>query len=127
MGGPAGKSGDTARVTINRKGLIYMNTKAYKMLGSPQAAALFYSREDDAIAIAPANPRSTENFQLVPKQNGWGIHAATFCRHYKIRVPDTERFIRIGQMDDTIILPLRETVTVGGIIKSKHRKVTPGS
>ena len=111
------------RVTLNRRGLIYLNQRAYKMLSSPQAVALFYCRELDAIAIQPANVRNAESFPVVPKQMGWGIHASTFCRHFDIRVKDTEQFLRTDiSKSGTMTLPLRETVTVGGIKRTKKTK-----
>lgn len=117
-GGPHTKRGDELRVTINRKGLIYMNPKIYQCFGSPKAVALYYNREDDSIAIEPGYPRFAENFQVVKKQMGWAIHASTFCRHYNIRIPNTERFIRPDLTNEGhLILNLRETVTVGGIAK----------
>lgn len=121
-GGPLTKRGDEVRVTINRKGLIYMNPKMHQCLGSPKAVALYYSREDDSIAIEPGYPRFAENFPVVKKQMGWAIHASTFCRHYKIQIPNTERFIRPDLTNEgQLILNLRETVTVGGIARAKAR------
>lgn len=115
-GGPLTKDGETLRVTLNRKGLIYMNAKGYQALGRPKAVALYYSRDDDAIAVEPAYPRFVENFQVVKKQNGWAVHASTFCRHYNIRIPNTERFLRPDITNEgQLILNLKETVTVGGI------------
>lgn len=115
-GGPASAAAQAFRVTLNRKGLIYMNARVYQAIGRPQAVAIYYSREDDAIAIEPANPRFTDSFQVIKKQNGWAIHASTFCRHYKIRVANTERFIRPDLTGEgQLILNLRETVTAGGI------------
>jgi hypothetical protein len=71
-GGPAsGPRGEQAvRVTINRKGLIYFNAKAYQVLGRPKAVALYYSREDDAIAVQPAYERFIEHFIVMKKQMG---------------------------------------------------------
>jgi hypothetical protein len=114
-GGPAMRPGEEIRVTINRKGHIYLSAKAYRAFGKPRAAALYYNRLEDAIAIEPANPRSAEHFQVLKKRNGWVIQASTFCRHYKISVPNTERFIRPELKDGgQVILNLHETVTVGG-------------
>lgn len=108
------------RVTINRRGLIYLNQTAYEMFGKPKAVALYYNREADSIAVQRAYERFAENFQLVKKQNGWVIHASTFCRHFKIRVPNTERFRRPDlDKEGNLILNLRETVTVGGIDRRK--------
>jgi len=117
-GGPLAKGTDVLRVTLNRNGLIYMNAKAHQVLGSPKAVALYYNREDDAIAVEPAYARFVEHFKVVKKQNGWAIHASTFCRHFNIRIPNTERFIRPDLTNEgQLILELRETVTVGGILK----------
>ena len=113
-GGPLAGAANMPRVTINRKGLIYMNARMYAAFGRPKAVALYYSREDDAIAVQPAYERFAEHFQVVRKQMGWAVHASTFCRHYRIRVPDTERFIRPDLDNEGIlILNLRETVAVG--------------
>ena len=120
-GGPARAAhGEEPRVTINCKGLIYFNAKAYMAFGSPKAVAIYYNREDDAIALEPAYPRFSENFQVVKKQTGYAIHASTFCRHYQIRVPNTERFLRPDLTNEgQMILNLRQTVTVGGVDKNK--------
>lgn len=119
-GGPLERSGEALRVTVNRKGLIYMNAKAYQVIGSPKAVALYYSREDDAIAVEPAYERFVEHFKVVKKQNGWVVHASTFCRHYRINIPNTERFLRPDMTNEgQLILNLKETVTVGGIVRKR--------
>ena len=123
QGGPARSAADQVRVTINRKGLIYLNTKAYEALGRPKAVVLFYNREDDQIAIQPAYERFVEHFLIVKKQMGWAVHASTFCRHFRIRIPNTERFLRPDLTNEgQLILNLRETVTVGGIDRTRRQK-----
>jgi hypothetical protein len=131
-GGPAASvrsAQETLRVTINQKGLIYMNARAFQALGRPKAVAIYYSREDDSIALEPAYPRFIQNFPVVQKQNGYVIHASSFCRHFRLKIPLTQRFIRPdvtheGQM----ILNLRETVTVGGITrKRKAAAIAPNN
>ena len=90
-------------------------------VGKVSLAAAFremtgFDREDDAIAVEPAYERFVEHFTVTKKQNGWAIHASTFCRHYKIRIPATERFIRPDLTNEgQLILNLRETVTVVGL------------
>ena len=91
----------------------------YAGFGRPKAVALDYNREDDAIALEPAYERFTEHFKVVKRQMGWAVHASTFCRHHKIRVPNTERFLRPDIDDEGILkLNLRETVTVGGVVRT---------
>ena len=126
-GGPAKPMGEDVRVTINRKGLIYMNSRAYAAFGRPEAVALYYCREDDAIALEPAYPPNEQNFNVRKKQNGFSVHASTFCRNYNIRVPKTERFIRPDfTAEGQLVLSLRETVAVGGIGKGPHSKGREG-
>ncbi|MCC7307920.1 MAG: hypothetical protein IT173_10155 [Acidobacteria bacterium] len=127
-GGPANAFGQSLepRVTINFRGKIFLNRKMYELFGSPKAVALFYSREDDQIAVQPAYDRFAEHFPVrrLPG-NGFGIHASTFCRHYNIRVPTTERFIRPElTAEGQLILNLRETVTVGGIVRKRKARET---
>jgi len=127
QGGPAARGGGSAteRVTINRKGNIYMNSHMYAALGSPKAVALYYSRDDDAIALEPAYPRFDENFPVHKKEYGWVVLAASFCRHHKICIPNTERFLRPDLTNEgQLILNLRDTVTVGGIKKGPRRSVS---
>lgn len=114
-GGPMAAPGRAgARVTINKNGLIYMNAKAYDLLGRPEAVEIYYCREDDAIALEPAPARTERNFIVRKRQNGWAIHASTFCRHYRVRVATTEQFLRPERTaDGHMILSMRSTFTVG--------------
>ena len=126
-GGPAlsvRSARETLRVTINQKGLIYMNARAYQALGRPKAVAIYYNREDDAIALEPAYPRFIQNFPVVKHMYGWMVHTSSFCRHFRIAIPSTQRFIRpeITQ-EGQLILKLRETVTVGGARRKKKGSV----
>jgi hypothetical protein len=119
-GGPAGKSAEEVRVSIYGRGHLYLNAKAYQVLGRPKAVAIYYNREQDAIALEPANPRSVESFQITRQSTGWLIRATSFCRHYKIRIETTERFLRPDLTNEgQLILNLRETVNVGGIKKNR--------
>ena len=125
-GGPAlsmRSARETLRVTINQKGLIYMNARAYQAFNRPKAVAIYYNREEDSIALEPAYPRFVQNFPVVQKQNGWAIHASSFCRHFRIRITGTQRFIRPDvTKEGQMILPLRETVTVGGLTRGPQKK-----
>ena len=121
-GGPAAVSKSAVRVTINRKGMIYLNAKAYAALGSPQAVALYYNREVDAIAVEPANPRLIESFPVVSRNNGKAINSGSFCRQFGIFIKETQRFIRPDMTNEgQLILLLRETVTIGGYKKGGKR------
>ena len=110
-GGPARSAADELRVSINQRGRIYLNARLYQAMGQPKAFAIYYNREDDAIALEPAYPRFIQNFPIVKHMYGWTVHASSFCRHFRINIPSTQRFIRpeITQ-EGQLILKLRETV-----------------
>ncbi|MBK9216479.1 MAG: hypothetical protein IPM59_12965 [Chloracidobacterium sp.] len=122
QGGPAMSPAGARepRVTINRKGLIYMNDCAYNKLGRPKFVSLYYSREDDSIAVEPVFPPDPASFPVTKKQMGWAVHGSTFCRHYRIRVPITTRFLAPTIENGILVLALRQTVTVGGINRGKR-------
>lgn len=127
-GGPAAASKDDVRVTLNPRGLIYLNAKAYGAIGQPTAVALYYNREDDAIAVEPGYPRFVENFPLVKRLNGYAVNAGSFCRHFGIQIPKTQRFLRPNMTNEgQLILSLRETITIGGITKRWRQKSSKGS
>lgn len=118
LGGPSHRMDlkNKLRATINGRGMIYFNEKLFAELGNPPAVALFFNREDGQIAVQAAFERSGEAFPVQKHQAGWVVRASTFCRHYRIRVPITQEFLRpiIGP-EKTLVLDLRETITVGGI------------
>lgn len=125
LGGPSHRMDlkNKLRATINRRGMIYFNEKLFAELGSPPAVALYFNREDGQIAVQAAFERSGDAFPVQKHQAGWVVRASTFCRHYRIRVPITQEFLRpiIGP-GKTLVLDLRETITVGGIARAKGRK-----
>ena len=110
--GPTVAKQKRIRVTLRPDGVIYLNANMYRILGKPEAVALYYSRDADTIAIQPANPRIEEHFPLLPKgQSGWEIGAGNFCGHHALRPKQTQEFIRPDINDHGILmLNLRETV-----------------
>jgi hypothetical protein len=125
-GGPSGKRmSGRFRITINKRGTIYFSDRAYEAIGRPKAVALYYNREDDVIAIEPAYPRFIQNFPVKQAQMGWVVWAASFCRHYRIDIADTDVFNRPEVNNDGILLlNLRDTTRVGGFAKKRARPKT---
>ncbi len=110
-------------MTINSKGLIYLNAYTYERLGSPKAVTLFYSRPDDAIASEPTFPPTHESFPLSKKERGFAIHAWPFCQHYRLRVPTTLRFIAPTVNDGILVLDLRKAIPVRGVDRKRTNAV----
>jgi len=111
-GGPVKATRDRMHVTLSPLSVIYLNQNTYRLLGNPAAAALYYSREKDTIAIEPASPRIDENFPLKPMQNGWRILAGPFVGNFGIRTDRTLRFVHPDIDNGILLLSLRDTVNV---------------
>ena len=114
-GGPVIATQDRMHITINERGDIFLNTNAYRALGSPTSVMLYYNRDKDAIAVEPANVHVAQSFPVKQKHSGWIIHASPFCRHFGIQVSGTESFVH-PEINDAgiLLLDLRNTVTVKG-------------
>jgi hypothetical protein len=115
-GGPANRYNANLkpRISISPRCVFYFNTRTFHEMGSPEAVALYYNREEDSIAIQPVPQLSAETFPVIKKNKGHGIHASTFFRHYRIRIKETQQFLnpRIDQ-DKNLIVCLRETIFIG--------------
>lgn len=115
-GGPAnGRSGKrSVRITLNRRGVLYLNDTAYHAIGRPKAVSLYYSHDDRAILVERTSERGNEAFFVVKKQIGWCIHASSFARHFGLKIPTTIRFLRPDfDNDGNLVLDLNEVVNVG--------------
>ena len=122
LGGPSHRMDlkNKLRATINRRGMIYFNEKLFAELGSPPAVALYFNREDGQIAVQAAFELSGAAFPVQKHQAGWVVRASTFCRHFGIRVPVTQEFLRPWiDVEGILRLNLVETITVGGIDRKK--------
>jgi len=119
IGGPNVALSQRLHVTISPQKLILLNRNMYVILGCPAAVYLNYSRERSIIAIQKASIRVPESFPVVKNVCNWRINAAPFCRHFRIEIDTTLKFIHPELIDETLYLKLNETVSVGG---RKRRK-----
>ena len=127
MGGPTVPFRERAHVTINWKGAIFLNQKAHAMMGRPLAVYLYYNREKDMIILERTDAlRASEAF-LVHQygHNGAGrrIQANPFCKHFRIKVEGTVRFLH-PETDSAgrLYLKLRDTVNVSKLNPKKGKK-----
>lgn len=113
-GGPTQSTHDRIYVSINAANVIGLNNNCYKMLGRPPAVYLYFSREDDLIAIEPVHShRLPAAFPVKQKAtDGWRINASPFCKNYNIRIDTTERFTSPEICDGKLHLKLSETTTI---------------
>src|SRR5688500_12394471 len=121
LGGPTKSPAIRMHATLTSQYRIHLNRNLYQRLGNPEAVCLYFNREQQMIAVQAASPRLNEAFPvgtLYSKTTRY-IPAATFCRHYGIRVNETHRFLDPHfAPDGKLILNLNETV----IVSRKRRK-----
>ncbi len=122
-GGPNLPNKDRIHITMNQRGLVYMNGNCHRLLGRPEAVKLFFNRAKDRIAIKPVNARLGEAFPLRQKGEYCLLQASTFCRHFGIRLSATEKFVNPEIDNEGILhLDLSTTVNVSGVRRKKKSK-----
>lgn len=119
-GGPNRPNQERIHITINKGGIIYLNTNAHRMMGSPEGVQLYYNRPKESIALKPAHARLNDAFPVKPKKSFYLIHASPFCLHYGIKLGGTERFVN-PDIDSEGILHLDLTTTVS-VAQPRKRK-----
>ena len=114
MGGPTVPYYERVHATINPGGTIFLNRKAFAMMGSPQAVYLYYNRQKDMIVIEPTLATTASvafTLRETPPITGRYIRANPFCKHFGIRPDTTLRFIDpTADAVGCLYLKLAETV-----------------
>lgn len=114
-GQPNGIRRDRPRVTLNRKGVVLLNTAAYRELQEPGAVKFYYDGNERIIGMRAADIRLANSFPVRRKsENHYLIFASPLCRHYRIKPAGTILFNDI-ELDHTgmIKLDLKTAITVG--------------
>ena len=109
-------------VTISRQRIIRINRNVYEKLARPEAVRLSYSHQRNAIGIESVSPRFNEAFPLIPERSGHRINAAPFCRHFNIAPDTTRKFITPELEGRTMMLKLRETISVARTKQKRPKK-----
>jgi hypothetical protein len=103
------------RVTLGKKGNIYLNGKAYEALGRPAAVEMSYEGNQRVIGLKPTDQRRTNAFKVRNHTTGnyKRISAAAFCQHFRIRPTSTLLFQNVDITREGIMtLDLTNTITV---------------
>lgn len=104
------------RVTISQKGIILLNRVAFETLGKPQAVELYFDRTYGVIGLRPTRPDAHNAFPVLPNSDGYNrrIDAASFCRHFDIRLEKRTMLFLEPAIDPSGILELNlaKTMTV---------------
>ena len=99
---------DQMRVSINERGIISLNRRAWEALKEPEDVVLVYDRLNCVIGLKPAHPR-LDNAVPVRNFNAKGgrfvLRAISMCVHIGITIGRTLIF-RSPVIDDTGVLEL---------------------
>ena len=107
---------DELRVTLGQRHVFYLNKAAYEVLGRPTAVELRYDGNRRIIGMRRCDPRVRNAFTVKPHSTGnyRKIHAAAFCRHYRLRIEGTNLFDAADFTHEGILeLPMSSMITIG--------------
>ena len=123
LGGPVEPPGQRLYVTIDKRNVIMLNARCFSMIGKPDGAFLHFSRVDDTIAIEPVSSLMLEGvFPFRSNGSGRYLNAASFCRHCRIHLDRTLRFINPEFKNGALFLKLSETVAVTRVRRWKKKE-----
>lgn len=104
------------RVTIGPKGAILLNRVAFETLGKPPAVEMYFDMTYGVIGLKPIRPDAHNAFPLVSAVGGYyhRINAASFCRHFDIRLENRTMLFLEPTFDPSGVLELNlaKTMTV---------------
>ena len=120
-GGPNGGVRMAVRITLNSRGVLLFNKRAWEAVGRPAAAELMFDEDENVIGLRPrdirfqnAFPVKTSNGARHRKYEYRILHTASFCKHFDIRPKSTILFTQPDMENDgTILLDLKTAVNVG--------------
>ena len=101
-------------VTMNPKGLIYLNGKAMSTLRHAERVELLYDRFNNTIGVKPSNTLNKFAFKAAVKgkHGGRKIRAYRLLQQFDIKLDRTVRFLKPEVNDEGfLILDLRNTTT----------------
>ena len=121
QGGPNGGKRMALRITLNSKGVMLFNKRAYEAMGSPAAAELMFDEGSNTIGLKPRDIRFQNSFPFKSKAHGVSkkynyriISASPFCKHFDIHPKSTILFTTPDlDNDGTLLLDLNTAVSVG--------------
>ena len=71
----AGASALTPSIKVSRTGRITLNEAAFSAIGRPQKVLLYFNKETDQVAIAPADTDANHSFSVAGARHGSPLRA----------------------------------------------------
>jgi len=95
------------RVTLDRKGVIYLNREAWAALGKPEAVELLFDPGRRVIGLQKTDAWRPNAFPVKHKRTATGktINASPFCNHFMIWTNRVVLFNTV-EIDDEGIMSL---------------------
>ena len=119
LAGPNRSPRTSPNITISERAHIQFNTFTFEMLGKPEAVELFFNRREQKIGMKAASPRFRESFPVKVIKPGAStriVNAAAFCKHYRIAITETHKFLHLELVGDRmLVLNLNDTIIVSRI------------
>jgi hypothetical protein len=113
---PNGADKQRVRVTLNSRGVLLMNGKAFEAMKSPAAVTLFFDEVNKIIALKPAQSERKNAFAVKAKDK-WAnrtVHTRPFCKHLNITVERTILFNEVDIDNQGVMnLDLTKTTMIG--------------
>jgi len=115
-GGPRRPRQKRTRVTLNNRGVFFLNTVAVAALKKAEAVKLFYDPHKQVIGLQPTIALEPNSFPFRVKDRNLNriINAVSFCKHFDIKVLRTVEFNNVQTGEDGIMrLRLTDTTVIG--------------
>ena len=94
--------------------------KSLRSLGTPSSCSSFFDRATTRIALRPAPPNDAAAFPVKMNRGCFQILAGPFCRHYRINLSTTNRFVSPTiDREGRLILNLTQTVNVSRKVRAR--------
>jgi hypothetical protein len=93
-----------ARVTLNPRGVIYMNERAWIALRRPEVVVMRFDKGLRLIGLKKTEPIEPTAFRVKKHgTRGWIINATAFCKHFCIQTVRTGLFNNIETDDEGLM------------------------
>jgi hypothetical protein len=112
---------DEAAVTIQRRGNMSLNARAFADLGEPKAVELLYDRDEMLIGIRKTDPTGENAYVVRAVSKGsssYLVSGMAFTAYYGIHTEIAHRWIASFR-DDMLVIDLKQP---GTVVTSNRKK-----
>ncbi len=124
--GPRAAKRDRIYVSINHRGILLFNRKAFVELGSPDAVELLVDERNSSVGLRPTAPDLPHAYPIRRMHKGrtFGFTCRKFCRDEGIKIDRTASFPTARVEDGVLLLELKYRVPALGY-RTKQKPPNP--